>query len=267
MLDSEARCRVSSSLRARPSRPACSLNGSSITISTDGVVLDGFDLREKTVNVTASNVTIRNSIFTAPNGAYWTVQITSGTNLTVEDSTFDGLKRNNSISDAIWATSNAGSTTIRRNKFIDWPSDVLNVQGGLVERNYFAGASYASGAHADAIYMGGQKGGTLTVQYNYVDFLTRPDAPQSTNNCVRITTENGPMTASVNIHNNVFRGGSGYTISITSDVIGLLFQDNRLQDTDMDQQYGPKDYYFYSHLNGTVTGNTDYLTNAVINNK
>ncbi len=238
-----------------------SLDGNVVYVTQDGVVFDGYDFREKVFVVKASNVTFRNSLFTAPNGAYWTVLLDSGkNNLTVEDSTFDGQKRNNSIAAAIW--SYTGSTTIRRNKIIDWPSDMLNIRGGLVEQNWLAGGSYASGAHADAIYVP-TTSSAVEVRYNYVDFRKRSDAPQGTNNCVRITNEGGGGVNGVKLHDNVFRGGGGYTLSVDSVARNVSITNNRLEDT---TEYGNGNYYFYPSYPPDLvfTGNTDYLTGAPV---
>jgi hypothetical protein len=163
----------------------------------------------------------------------------------------------------IW--SYTGATTIRRNKIIDMPSDVLNIRGGLVEQNYIAGSSYATGAHADAIYIPTTTS-PVVVQYNYVDFRKRADAPQGTNNCVRITTEAGGAINDVKLHDNVFRGGDGYTLSVTNVAHGVAFQNNRLEKTTI---YGNGNYYFYPSYPADIvfTGNTDFLTGAPVSMK
>ena len=120
-----------------------SLSGNTLIVTRAGAVLDGLDLRGYQVEVRADNVTIKNSLFNAT-GFHTIYQTGSATGLIVEYNTFDGQKANNSHSDYIY--SDKGASTIRNNEFFNTPSDAVNTVGGLIEKNYFYGAGYQTGA-------------------------------------------------------------------------------------------------------------------------
>src|SRR5690606_14235626 len=82
-------------------------------------------------------------------------------------------KANNSNSDIIY--SDRGTTTIRHNEFINLPSDAINTVGGLIEKNYFSGAGYQTGAHADAISIHSNTA-PIVIRQNYIDYTTPSDA-------------------------------------------------------------------------------------------
>jgi Ca2+-binding RTX toxin-like protein len=205
-----------------------SFNGSTLTIKSPGAVIDSVDLRNVNVEVQANNVTIKNSLF---NAASWHTiyQTNSASGLVVEYNTFDGQKANNSNADIIF--SDNASITIRNNEFFNLPTDALNINGGLVEKNFFSGAGYQYGAHADAISIHGTEG-PVTIRQNYIDYITPSDARIAvTNAVIKIAPVFGPVN-DVSIYDNVLIGG-GYTvyaynatysasnISITNNDIGL----------------------------------------------
>jgi hypothetical protein len=184
-----------------------SLNGKTLVVSRAGAVIDGVDLRGYTVEVHASNVTVKNSLFNA-SGFHTIYQTGSASGLVVEYNTFDGQKANNANSDIIY--SDKGAATIRNNEFFNLPSDAINTVGGTIEKNYFSGAGYQSGAHADAISIHSTTG-PVVIRQNYIDYTTPADAAvPDTNAAIKIVPHFGNIN-DVTVDGNVLMGG-GYTI-------------------------------------------------------
>jgi Ca2+-binding RTX toxin-like protein len=187
------------------------ISGESIVVRQAGVVLDGYDLRNHSVYVQASNVTIRNSLFNAT-GQHTLQQGPAASGMVVEFNTFDGGKSNSRTHNVMVLSENAA--IVRNNEFFDLPSDAVNTAGGLVEHNYIAGASYQLNAHADAISVH-RTTGPLTIRGNYIDYVDRSDAPQGTNAAIKIVSHFGTIN-DVTVDSNVLLGG-GYTIYAGQD--------------------------------------------------
>lgn len=88
---------------------------------------------------------------------------------------------------------------------LDAPTDAISLQSGTVQNSYFAGASYATGAHADAIWVS-KTNGPILIADNTIDWRSRADAPNETNNPVRITGEGGDVSG-VTVTRNIILGG------------------------------------------------------------
>jgi Ca2+-binding RTX toxin-like protein len=182
-----------------------------IAITKDGVTLDGYDFRGVSINVQADDVTIRNSTFDASTGIYAINAFPGTKNLTVDYSTFDGLKLDK-IGYADFITARGENTTLTHNAFLDAPSDGVVIQSGTISGNYFAGGGYATGAHADAIWIGATNA-PVVIADNVIDWRVRADAPTATNNAVRIASEMGNIS-DVLVKNNIILGGS-YTVLVS----------------------------------------------------
>jgi hypothetical protein len=200
-----------------------SVSGDVIVVTEARLVLEGYDFRGYSVSVEADNVTIRDCLFDAK--GYHTVHQEEGsTGMVVEYSTFDGQKAHiDTHSDMVLSVETA---TIRNNEFLNLPSDAINVAGGIVERNYFAGASYQSGAHADAISVH-RTVAPLIIRENYIDYIDRPDAAQGSNAAIKIVSHFGTIR-DVTVDSNVLLGG-GYTIYTGPDkhpVSDVTFSNN-----------------------------------------
>ena len=83
---------------------------------------------------------------------------------------------------------------------------------GVVSGNYFSGAGYLPGAHADAIWVPSSTGTTIT--NNFIDGTLNADAPANANSDLRITNEVG-NTSNVTVSGNYLLGG-GYTVEAGS---------------------------------------------------
>lgn len=197
-----------------------------IVVTKDGVDLDGIDFRGVSLNIRADDVTIRNCAFDASSGIYAINAFPDTKNLTVDHSTFDGLKLDNP--DYVdFIVSRGTNTVLTNNAFLDAPTDAVTIQSGTIRDNYFAGASYATGAHADAIWISKTTSPVL-IENNTIDWRSRADAPNETNNPVRITGENGDVS-NVTVTGNIILGGSmtvlvsdGATQTHNADEVGSV---------------------------------------------
>ena len=86
------------------------------------------------------------------------------------------------------------------------------MHAGVVSGNYFSGAGYLPGAHADAIWVPSSTGTTIT--NNLIDGTMNADSPANVNSDLRITNEAG-NTSNVTISGNYLLGG-GYTVEAGS---------------------------------------------------
>ena len=188
-----------------------SVSGNAIGINQAGAVLDGYDLRGYSVTVQANNVTIKNSLLNAT--GYHTInQTAKATGMVVEFNTFDGQKANGTINGDMVMSEN--SAIVRNNEFFNLPADGVNIAGGIVEHNYFSGASYHRGAHADAISVH-RTVAPVTIRENYIDFMKSLDAAQGTNAAIKIVSHFGAIN-DVTVDHNVLIGG-GFNAYVGQD--------------------------------------------------
>lgn len=197
-----------------------------LVITKDGTTLDGYNFSGVQINVQANNVTFKNSYFDAKVGAYSINALPGSSNLTVDHSTFNGLKLDNAgYNDFI--NSRGVNTIITNNEFLNAPNDAIAIQSGQITGNHISGGGYASGAHSDAIWIGATNGAVLISQ-NVIDWRTSADANVATNNAIRVTGEMGSVD-NVLVTKNVILGGSssvlvtdGATLSHTADQVGTV---------------------------------------------
>ena len=246
------------------------LSGTTLVITKAGAVIDGVDLRGYNIDVKANNVTIKNSLLNA-SGSHTIYQIGNASGLTVEYNTFDGQKANNGNIDYIY--SEKGLSTIRNNEFFNTPSDAVNTVGGVVEKNYFSGAGYQSGAHADAISCHGNTAGPLTIRNNYIDWVDTPDNQVIPNTCLKLVPHFGNINGIV-AENNVLLGG-GFQIycppSATDPNTGASYTNNNcvIRNNEIGQGYwanaaDSSPYWLYTAKSPTLTftGNTAFESAA-----
>ena len=77
------------------------------------------------------------------------------------------------------------SITVEDNTFLYSPTDAVVVGAGVVTGNYFSGAGFAEGAHADAIYVSNSTGPT-TITDNFIDGTYTAGAAANANNDIRL---------------------------------------------------------------------------------
>ena len=183
-----------------------------VYVTQDGAVLSGINFGTATVVIDANNVTIKNDTFTGTTGFWAVAQNSANSGAIVENSTFQGSKSPNQGQLTDWIASNL-PITIENNSFFDTPADGINVHSGVIAGNYFSGAGFSPGAHADAIYITNTTGPT-TITDNFIDSTASPGGAVVPNSALRITNEFGNAT-DVTASGNFLLGG-GYTIQITA---------------------------------------------------
>ncbi|CAO4138171.1 M10 family metallopeptidase C-terminal domain-containing protein [Methylorubrum extorquens] len=233
-----------------------------LVITKSGVTLDGYDFRGVSINVQADNITIKNSTFDAAVGNYAINAMPGTKNLTVDHSTFDGLKLDK-ISYNVFVSSRGENTVLTNNAFLDAPADAVQIQSGTISGNYFAGGAYAKGAHADAIWIG-KTIGPVVISGNVIDWRSRADAPTETNEAVRISGELGNVS-NVLVKNNILLGGSmtvmvtdGATQTHTTGQVGTVTGVKVVENVidfgkygDLEQTYRPKDMVYADNMHAS----------------
>ncbi|CAO4157324.1 M10 family metallopeptidase C-terminal domain-containing protein [Methylorubrum extorquens] len=233
-----------------------------LAITKSGVTLDGYDFRGVSINVQADNVTIKNSTFDAAVGNYAINAMPGTKNLTVDHSTFDGLKLDK-IGYNVFVSSRGENTVLTNNAFLDAPTDAVQIQSGTISGNYFAGGAYAKGAHADAIWIG-KTIGPVVISGNVIDWRSRADAPTETNEAVRISGELGNVS-NVLVKNNILLGGSmtvmvtdGATQTHTAGQVGTVTGVKVVENVidfgkygDLAQTYRPKDMVYADNMHAS----------------
>ncbi|WP_082501506.1 M10 family metallopeptidase C-terminal domain-containing protein, partial [Methylobacterium sp. Leaf88] len=182
-----------------------------LVVTKSGVTFDGYDFRGVAIIVQADDVTIKNSSFDASVGTYSITSAAGTKNLTIDRSSFDGLKLDRA-GYVDFVVSRGYNTVITNSSFVDAPNDALSIQSGTISGNYIAGGGYASGAHSDGIWIP-KTIGPVVVSDNVIDWRPSADARVATNNAVRITGEAGNVS-DVLVKNNVILGGS-YSVLVS----------------------------------------------------
>ena len=171
-------------------------------------MLSGINFGSATVLIGANNVTIKDCTFTGT-ASYWAIrQTTNFSGATVENCTFEGTKSPTEYN--VWINSTQ-AITIKDNSFLNSPTDALDLSAGVVTGNYFSGAGYSPGAHADAIYVTDSAGPT-TITDNFIDGTSNADSPGQPNNDIRLTAELGNLN-NVTVSGN-YLIGAGYTVAV-----------------------------------------------------
>ena len=181
-----------------------------VYVTQAGAVLSGINFGTATVLVGADNVTIKDSSFSGTTGYYAVEQTGAYSGLTVENSTFTGSK--SPTENNVWIGSVQGAMTIEDNSFLNSPTDAIDMHAGVVTGNYFSGAGYSPGAHADAIWVTGTTGTTITD--NFIDGTPNADSPANANSDLRLTNELGNLS-NVTVSGNYLLGGA-YTVEAGS---------------------------------------------------
>ena len=179
-----------------------------VYVTQAGAVLSGINFGTATVVINANNVTVQDSTFTGTTNYWAVVQSAAYSGAIVENSTFQGTK--SPTESNVWIASTL-PITIQDNNFLDSPTDAIGIHSGVVTGNYFSGAGYLPGAHADAIYVTDSNGPT-TITDNFIDGTPNADAPGQPNNDLRLTAELGDLY-DVTASGNYLLGG-GYTVTV-----------------------------------------------------
>ena len=224
-----------------------------VVVTQNGAVLSGINFGGATVIVDANNVTIKDCTFTGTTGLWAVAQNTSGgtaaSGLTVENCTFQGSKLPTDYDVPIVS---GGAITIEGNSFLDSPTDAIDFHQGVITGNYFSGAGYEPGAHADAIWVDDSTGPT-TITDNFIDATQNADAPGAANSAVRLTDTFGNLD-DVTVSGNYLLGG-GYTVQAGST--STTYTVSNVSITNNEIGFGAYAAFYPSLTSAeTVTGNT-----------
>jgi serralysin len=184
-----------------------------LIVKQNGAVLNGFNFSGISVEIWANNVTVQNCTFDDKSGYFTVIQNKGYSGMTVQNCTFNG---GDNVALASFVVSVNGYATVSNNSFIDTPSHAVQITNGVVSDNYFSGAGYQAGAHADAISVISTTGPVL-ISGNYIDWTNNADALAATNEGIRITTESG-NTSDVTVTNNIVLGGQA-SIAVTNGAL------------------------------------------------
>ena len=199
-----------------------------ICVTQNGAVLSGINFGSATLYIAANNVTVKNCTFAATTGYYSVQQISTVSGATIENCTFAGPTYSTQLNSFV------GSQTpivIQNNSFINTPSHAININAGVVTGNYFSGAGYQTGAHADAIWVGATTA-PVSITNNFIDWTATPGAAVGTNNAIWLNPGNGTgVVSNVTVSGNYLLGGQntisatggpGFSnVSITNNYIGF----------------------------------------------
>jgi serralysin len=220
-----------------------------VFVNQAGAVLSGINFGSATVWINANNVTIKDSTFTGTT-SYWAVyQAPGASGATVENSTFQGTKSPTEYN--VWIGSTK-SITIKDNSFLDSPTDAIDIDGGVVTGNYFSGAAYMPGAHADAIQVLKSTGPT-TITNNLIDGTANADAPGQPNSDIRINDAFGNLS-NVSVSGNYLIGGL-FTIE-AGTIAGAPYTVSNVSIANNYIGFGTYGAFYPTTGDVSVTGNT-----------
>ena len=221
-----------------------------VYVTQNGAVLSGINFGSATVTIEANNVTIKDCTFIAT-ASFWTISQAPGhSGATIEDCTFQGS--GSPTENNFWINATQ-SITIKDNSFLDSPGDAIDIEGGVVTGNYFSGAGFLPGAHADAIQILSATGPT-TITDNFIDGTSNPSAPANANSDIRIETA-GSNISNVNISGNYLLGGA-FTLEVGPDTdTSYTFSNVAINNNYIGfSEFGP--YYGAIQNYASVQGNT-----------
>jgi len=196
----------------------------SITISTDGAVVENLDVTGQ-ITVTADNVTIRNFRIDA-SGSWYGLQNSGGSNLVIEDGEVFGSRSAGVL---------GSNLTARRLYLHDHGGDALKVgSNSLVEYCFIEKNGTNADAHADGNQTRG--GSNITFRYNNIwmpspGTSNYPGTPYKSNAAFMLELGISNFV----VENNWLNGGT-YTVYCPSpEMSGVIVRNNRFG---RDYQYG-----------------------------
>jgi hypothetical protein len=161
-----------------PSDPGALTPSGSLTITTDGAVLENLDISGM-VKIDADNVTIRNFRINA--SSHYGLQIEPGANnVLVEDGEIFGANSTN-----VYVMSGTNDVTIRRLWSHDSKSDHVKFEGTnlLVESSFFEKACADGEGHCDGVQSKNGQGATFRYNNFFLPLPGTPDYPGSPYKC------------------------------------------------------------------------------------
>ena len=238
----------SSSTAGVPAGTSLKASGS-VTVSTDGAVVDGLNITG-TLTINASNVTVRNTRVTS--GAFWTVTIKdSAKNVTLENVTVDSK----GMSGSEGSSGIVGPGTFKAVEVTGAENGFVPGSGSLITGSYVHDLNAPGAPHYDGIQIDGGLS-NIRVENSTIDMSNHGQT-----SAVMVDNYFGAIS-NVVVDGNRLLGG-GYTVyadgnfSSTSKISGVKYINNKLG----------KGYYGYALLrNADVTwsGNVDDKTGKAV---
>jgi hypothetical protein len=187
-----------------PSNPSLLQPRSGMTITQAGAIIENVDITG-TVDIRASNVTLRNFRINT-NGGFYGIKATSGaTGILLEDGEVFNAQSSNIY---------GGGFTARRLNVHDSGGDGFKATGNVVvEDSWIHHLGKSDGAHADGNQS--RKGDNFIFRRNNCDMPTTDPAPYKTNACFMLQEADGPLTRFL-IEDNWLNGGN-FTIYCAGD--------------------------------------------------
>ncbi len=221
-----------------------------LSVDTQGAVLENVEV--DSVDVVASNVTVRNVLVHSPNGMFG-VGVRHANNVTIADSTIRGGSTGaNRLMVAVKDIyGDSQNLQVLRNN-IYWVSTGVQIDQGLIQDNYIHDMGYADGDHINGTT---SNGGTtsLTIRHNTIfNQISQTDA-------ISLFQDFGNQANRV-IDNNLVAGG-GYTIyggdGTKGDSHDIKITNNRFSKMYFANggYWGPLAAFDSSGANNSFTGN------------
>ena len=180
-----------------------------VCVTQNGAVLSGINFGSATLYIGAQKVTVKDCTFVAGSSSYSVYQAEGANGAKIENCTFTGPTTSTSLNAFV---TSQDPITVENNSFINTPNHAINIDAGVVTGNYFSGAGYEVGAHADAIWVGATTA-PVSITNNFIDWTATPAAVAGTNNAIWLNpgVESG-VVANVTVSGNYLLGGQ-HTIS------------------------------------------------------
>jgi hypothetical protein len=229
-----------------------SSSGGYVSVTGAGAVLTGLSIPYN-VNVTASNVTLKNDkIATAGN---YGISLRHTAGVTIENSTVSGANATSGrvqyAIDDIYEDSTG--IVVSGNNVSDFCHGV-QVSAGLVTGNYIHDPGYVAGDHIDGIFDPGFAGALMISGNTILDSFTQTSAISLDASAA------GTLVANKTVENNLL-GGGGYAIyggdSLGNTTSNIVIKNNRFSQAYFPKsgQYGPIAYYNPKGTGNSWSGN------------
>jgi hypothetical protein len=235
-----------------------------LNVTGSGTVLSGMYL-VGTLNVTASNVTIKNdTIVTSGANGLFGISIRHTAGVTVENCTISGTNATSGRVDTAISDAYEDSTglVIADNNISDARTGI-QLAAGQVTGNYIHDPGYIAGDHTNGVLANGGTG-QLTITGNTIlDSLGQTDAISLDTNSIA-----GPVTNKT-VENNLLAGGS-YPIyggtAFSHATSNILIENNRFGQAFFPKsgQFGPVAYFDSTGAGNVWSGNVWDSTGATV---
>jgi len=235
-----------------------------IEIDGNGADFEGYSTTAN-VDVTASNVTIRNDEISEDGGEFG-ISLRHTANVTIDHTTITSPEQTGSGRLLVGIKDIYGDSTnlIVSNDDISHASTGVQLESGLVESDYIHDMGYTSGDHVNGITSNGGGSTRLTIEHNTV--LVDYDQTDA----ISLFQDFGKQTDRLITDNLVAGGGyaiyGGANTGKAATATGIVITDNRFSDIYYPESgyYGPITAYAASSAGNEFSGNVWDATGAAV---